>query len=255
MKKLIDFSKYSSIKIGALKEVLILTPDNYDNHIIIGKATNTLITPNARNLAVLDEKFKFIEIKNSLLYVGAKTNNRILYNFCKKHNIKGFEFLNKLPGTIGGSIKMNAGVKEYEISNNLIAIQTQKGVVEKKDLHFSYRNSDIKDVIFSAVFNIEKGFDYNLDTKLKQLRSNQPKAPSLGSVFKNPKDDYAARLIEKAGLKGLRIGGVKISEIHANFFINVGGGSCEDMIKLIEITKKEVYEKFGVLLEEEIKII
>jgi len=253
--KIIDFSNFSSIKIGPKIKVKIINETNYNNEFLIGRATNTLISPNAKNLAILDDKYKFIEIKNGYLHVGAKTNNQVFYNFCKKNNIGGFEFLSKLPGSIGGSIKMNAGVKEYEISDNLVALKTLEGIKEKKEFEFNYRYSNINEPIFAAIFELKEGFDYSLDVKLKKLRSNQPSIPSLGSVFKNPESDYAGRLIEKAGLKGMVKGGVKISEIHANFFVNIGNGTFEDMLYLINEAKKRVYENFGILLNEEIIII
>jgi len=163
--------------------------------------------------------------------------------------------LAKLPGSIGGSIKMNAGVKEYEISNNLIAIKTTNGWIEKEKINFSYRYSDIKEPIFEAIFEVKKGFDYKLDEHLKALRANQPKEPSLGSVFKNPKGDFAGRLIEEVGMKGMVKGGIMVSPKHANFFVNIGGGTYEDMIYLINEAKKRVYEKFGIKLQEEIIIL
>lgn len=252
---IIDFSKLSSIKIGPKTEVKLLNEDNYEGEFIIGRATNTLISPQAENLAILDDKYKFITIKKGYLHVGGKTNNRVFYTFCKKNNIKGFEFLSKLPGSIGGSIKMNAGVKEYEISDRLIALKTLSGIKEKKDINFRYRNSDIYEPVFEAVFELEEGFDFELDLKLKKLRENQPKDPSLGSVFKNPEGDYAGRLIEAVGMKGMAKGGIKVSEIHANFFVNAGNGTFEEMIFLIEEAKKRVFETFGIKLEEEIKII
>ncbi|ACM93366.1 UDP-N-acetylenolpyruvoylglucosamine reductase [Nautilia profundicola AmH] len=253
--KTIDLSKLSSIKIGPKTSVKLINENNYDGEFLIGRATNTLISPNADNLGVLDDKYKFIEIKNGYLYVGAKTNNQVFYNFCKKNNIGGFEFLSKLPGTIGGSVKMNAGVKEYEISNRLLALKTLNGLKEKKEFEFNYRYSDINEPIFEAVFELKEGFDFELDLKLKKLRQNQPKDPSLGSVFKNPQNDYAGRLIEAVGMKGMIKGGMKVSEIHANFFVNIGEGTFDDMICLIKEAKKRVYENFGINLQEEIKII
>jgi len=252
---IIDFSKFSSIKIGPKKEVKIINEDNYNGEFLIGRATNTLISPNADNLGILDDRYKFIKIEKGYLKVGAKVKNRVLYNFCKRNNIGGFEFLAKLPGSIGGSIKMNAGVKEEEISNNLIAIKTTKGWIEKKDINFSYRFSNINEPIFETIFEIKRDYDLKLDKYLQNLRKNQPKEPSLGSVFKNPQKDFAGRLIEAVGMKGMKKGGVKVSEIHANFFVNTGNGTFEDMIFLINEAKKRVYESFGILLEEEIKII
>jgi len=251
----IDFSKYSYIKIGPKIEVKELHESNYENEVVIGRATNTLISDSPPRLAILSNRYKFIDIKNGYLKVGAKTQNRTLYNFCKKNDIKGFEFLSKLPGSIGGSIKMNAGVKEYEISDNLLAIKTLDGWIEKKNLRFFYRGSEINSPVFEAVFELNEGFDYELDEKIKKMRSNQPKEPSLGSVFKNPPNDYAGRLIEAVGMKGMQKGGIKVSEIHANFFVNTGGGTFDEMMFLINEAKKRVFEHFGITLEEEIKIL
>jgi UDP-N-acetylmuramate dehydrogenase len=251
----IDFSKFSFIKIGPKTEVNIVDEDSYKEEFLIGRATNTLISPSPPKLALLDDKYKFIKIKNGYLKVGAKTKNQTLYHFCKRNNIKGFEFLAKLPGTIGGSIKMNAGVKNEEISKNLIAVKTLKGWIEKKEITFGYRFSSINEPVFEALFELKEGFDFELDKTLKLLRSNQPKEPSLGSVFKNPDGDFAGRLIEKVGMKGMKKGGIKVSEIHANFFVNTGGGTFDDMIFLINEAKKRVYENFGIVLKEEIKII
>jgi UDP-N-acetylmuramate dehydrogenase len=252
---IIDFSKFSSIKIGPKKEVKIINEDNYNGEFLIGRATNTLISPNAHNLGILDDRYKFIKIEKGYLKVGAKVKNRVLYNFCKRNNIGGFEFLAKLPGSIGGSIKMNAGVKEEEISNNLVAIKTTKGWIEKKDILFYYRYSTIKEPIFEAIFEIKREYNLELDKYLLNLRKNQPKAPSLGSVFKNPQKDFAGRVIEAVGMKGMKKGGIKVSEIHANFFVNIGNGTFEDMIFLINEAKKRVYEKFNINLQEEIIII
>jgi len=247
----IDFSKFSSIKIGPKTEVKEIDEYNYNNEFLIGRATNTLISPTAKNLGILSDKYKFIEYKNGYLRVGGKVKNRVLYNFCKRHNIGGFEFLAKLPGTIGGSIKMNAGVKEEEISNNLLEINGK----DKSNFNFSYRTSSINEPVFVALFEIKRGYDKKLDEHLKNLRKNQPKEPSLGSVFKNPKGDFAGRLIEKVGMKGMQKGGIKISEIHANFFVNIGGGTFEDMMFLINEAKKRVFEEEGIELELEIKIV
>ena len=254
MYKIIDFSKFSSIKIGPKIKVKIIDEFNYSNEFLIGNATNTLISPYAKNLGILNKRYDFIEYKNGLLRVGGKTKNRKVYKFCKENNLGGFEFLAHLPGTIGGSIKMNAGVKEEEISNNLVALKTDK-LREKSEFDFSYRYSNINEPIFEAIFEIKRDYDPLIDKKLKLLRKNQPNLPSLGSVFKNPKGDFAGRLIEEVGMKGMTKGGIMVSEIHANFFVNIGKGKFEDMIYLINLSKKRVFEKFGILLQEEIKII
>lgn len=252
-KREIDFKRYSSIKIGPKVDVWIIEREDEirDDFFIIGGANNLLVSDNPPPLAMLSKKFKYIEVKDDKLFVGAATPSGVLYSFCKKNNIGGFEFLAHLPGTIGGSIKMNAGVKKEEISNNLISINKK----DKNNFKFSYRYSNINFPIFEAVFEIKREYDFLLDKNLKNLRANQPSLPSLGSVFKNPKEDFAGRLIEKVGMKGIKKGGIMVSEIHANFFVNIGGGSFEDMIYLINLAKKRVFEEFGINLEEEIKII
>ena len=245
---IIDFSKLSTIKIGSKIDVKIIDEDNYNNEIIIGRASNSLVCNG--NIGILDDKYNFIEIVSDRLRVGAKTKNSKLYNFTRRHNISGFEFLSKLPGSIGGTIKMNAGMKSYEISNNLISING----IDKKDFEFGYRYSNINFPIFWAEFEIKKGFNKKLVEMFSQMRNNQPKLPSLGSAFKNPKDDFAGRLIEAVGLKGVRFGGVEFNKIHSNFLVNVNSGKCEDVIKAINEAKRRVFLEFGINLDEEIKI-
>jgi UDP-N-acetylmuramate dehydrogenase len=244
---IIDFSKFSTIKIGSKLDVKIVDEDNYNEEIIIGKATNSLVC--SGNIAILDDRYDFIKI-DKYLKVGAKTSNRKLFNFAKKHNLAGFEFLAKLPGSIGGSVKMNAGMKSFEISDNLVAING----IDKSNFKFNYRETNINIPIFEVWFEIKEGFRENLLDRFIQMRKNQPNLPSLGSAFKNPQNDYAGRLIEAVSLKGVKFGDVGFSQKHANFLVNYGNGKCKDVINAINEAKKRVYEEFGIKLQEEIKI-
>jgi len=245
---IIDFSKISTIQIGSKINVKIVDEYNYNGEIIIGRASNSLVC--SGNIGVLDDKYNFIKVENGVLKVGGKTSNRALYNFSKQNDIGGFEFLSKLPGTIGGTIKMNAGMKSYEISDKIISINGKN----KNKFKFGYRYSNIDEPIFFAEFEINSNFNYQLVKEFSNMRKNQPSLPSLGSAFKNPKNNYAGALIERVGLKGVKIGGVGFSEIHANFLVNYGTGTCEDVLKAVEIAKKRVFEEFGIILIEEIKI-
>jgi len=245
---IIDFSKLSTIKIGSKIDVKIIDEDNYNNEIIIGRASNSLVC--GGDIGILSDRYDFIEIVGDKLKVGAKTKNSKLYNFTRKFDIAGFEFLSKLPGSIGGTIKMNAGMKNYEISNNLISING----IDKNNFEFGYRYSNINFPIFWVEFEIKKGFQKELVLNFERMRKNQPKLPSLGSTFKNPKEDYAGRLIEAVGLKGEKFGGVEFSKIHSNFLVNINNGNCSDVIKAIKEAKKRVFEEFGINLEEEVKI-
>ena len=245
---IVDFSKLSTIKIGSKIDVKIINEDNYNGEIIIGRASNSLVC--SGNIGILDDKYDFIEMIDNKLRVGAKTKNSKLYNFTRKYNISGFEFLSKLPGSIGGTIKMNAGMKNYEISDNLLSVNG----IEKDKLEFGYRYSNIDFPIFWAEFEIKEGFNKKLVEMFSNMRNNQPKLPSLGSAFKNPPNDYAGRLIEEVGLKGVKFGNIGFSEKHANFLINYGNGKCDDVIAAIMAAKQIVLERFNIRLNEEIKI-
>lgn len=257
MTKKINFSNYSSIKIGPLIEVEILEDDfsNMDKLFLVGGANNILISHKPPPLAVLSKKYEYISLDEKILKVGGGTASGRLHSFCKKNNLGGLEFLGKLPGKIGGLVKMNAGMKEYEIFEFLTEIRTDKKVYKKDEINFAYRYTDIKEVILEATFKIEKSFDETKLELFENMRKNQPKDPSAGSAFKNPKGDSAGRLIDAVGLKGYRKGDMAWSEIHGNFLVNLGAGNFEDAIYLIELAKKKVKEKFGVVLEEEIIIL
>ena len=257
MKKLIDFSRYSSIKIGPQVEVEVIERIDpaYEELFLVGGANNLLVSPDPPPLAMLGKSFDFIRIENDELIIGGATATGRVVSFCKRHDIAGFEFLSKLPGTIGGAVKMNAGVKEYEIKNILKWIRTHEGIIPASKLKLQYRTTDIKHIIYEAGFKLERGYSEQLRQELLKLRTNQPKEPSAGSVFKNPPGDYAGRLIEAVGLKGKRVGNMAWSDVHANFLVNLGGGTYQEAMELINLAKTKVYEEFGVKLQEEIIIL
>ncbi len=256
MLKTIDFSKFSSIKIGSIFEVLTIDEiDKYSEYKIIGQANNLLISPEPKKLAILSKEFNYIRRDGNLLFVGASVSSGKLLSYAKRENLANFEFLSKLPGSIGGLVKMNAGVKSYEIFNNLIAIKTYNGHIKKENIKYGYRFSDIEDIVYEVVFNLKIGYLNDLTKELINLRNNQPKEPSAGSCFKNPKGNFAGKLIEAVKLKGKRVGDASFSNIHANFLVNLGNASFEDANTLINLAKNRVYEKFGVELNEEIIIL
>jgi UDP-N-acetylmuramate dehydrogenase len=254
--KKIDFSKYSSIKIGPQLDVKLIDEiDDYSQYYIIGGANNLLVSPNSKPLALLSKEFDYIKLDDNILTIGAATKSGRVYSFCKKNNITGLEFLSNLPGTMGGIIKMNAGLKEYEIFNSLISIKTNDGIIKKDNIKFSYRKTDITNIIFEIKLKVDFGFDNNLVELFDNMRKNQPKSPSFGSCFKNPSGDFAGRLIDEVGLKGFQIGEVAFSTVHANFLVNLGHASFDDAITLINLAKDKVYSKYDILLEEEVIIL
>lgn len=255
--KTIDFSKYSSFKIGGVIDVALLDDDfeNIDDYYLIGSCNNTLVGPNPPKLMMLDKKYDYIKMEGNRLKIGGATPSGKIASFCKKNNIANFEFVSHLPGKLGGLIYMNAGLKEFEIFNNLVDITTPSGVKTKEDIEFGYRTTNISQPVLEASFQIEKGFSQDKVAMFKNMRSNQPSTPSAGSCFKNPEGDYAGRLIESVGLKGKKVGNMEFSTVHANFLVNNGNGKFEDAIYLIIEAQKRVKEKFNIELKCEIVIL
>ena len=255
--KTIDFSKFSSIKVGTPIEVLMLERGDSipRDRLIIGHANNLLVSLTPPPLMMLSKDFSFIELEDDLLTVGCATPTGKLLSFAKKNDLAGFEFISKLPGSIGGMLAMNAGVKSYEIFNILDSIKIDGTWVEKKDIEYGYRFAKLGGVATEVNFKVKKGFSKELLDELVNLRSNQPKTPSAGSAFKNPKGDYAGRLIEAVGLKGVSKGDMQWSEVHANFLVNHGEGTFEDAKYLIDLAKERVLREFGIELKEEVQIL
>jgi len=255
--KTIDFSKYSSIKVGQPTDVLMIEKGDIPPHdrYLIGGANNLLVSPNPPLLMMLSKDFAYIEEKGNVLEIGASMPTGRIVSYAKKHDLAGFEFCSKLPGTLGGMLAMNAGVKEYEVFNILHSIQIDGNWVFKDDIAHGYRFAKLKGIATAARFELKEGFSQSLLDNLLNLRSNQPHNPSAGSAFKNPEGDYAGRLIELVGLKGVRKGDMQWSDIHANFLVNLGNGTYADAKYLIDLAKKKILDEYGVLLLEEIKIL
>lgn len=179
----------------------------------------------------------------------------------------GVEALIGIPGTIGGALRMNAGAFSQEISQPLVSVDVigedlNVETVKTGDIGFSYRKAPgLQDkVILSARFQLESGDPVKLIGHLREIvamrRNRQPlEWPSCGSVFKRPPGDFAGRLIEAAGLKGLSRAGAEIPQKHANFIVNRGGARAEDVLAIIRTAKKRVQESFGVTLEREVILI
>ena len=193
-----------------------------------------------------------------------------LANLLAKNCCKGGEWSIGIPGTVGGAIFMNAGYGDFSISKHLISvkvidIQTLNIFdISKKDLSFKYRFSSFqknKLIILSAKFYFEPGGDKDLITKvtkanLKKKTDSQPyHLPSFGSVFKNPDNYYAGKLIEESGLKGFKLGGAQVSTIHANFIVNHLNASSEEIYQLISLIQEKVQQKKGIFLHPEVRMI
>lgn len=255
--KTIDFSKFSSIKVGVPIEVLMIERNDEipTDRMIIGHANNLLVSATPPPLMMLSKDFSFMELEEEYLTIGCATPTGKILSFAKKHDLAGFEFVAKLPGSLGGMVAMNAGVKAYEVFNILEAIKIDGIWVAKEEIEYGYRFAKLGGIATKVRFKVQKGFDKNLLQELKDVRANQPKTASAGSAFKNPKGDYAGRLIEAVGLKGVSQGAMQWSEVHANFLVNNGGGTFEEAKYLIDLAKEKIFEEFRVHLQEEVQIL
>jgi UDP-N-acetylmuramate dehydrogenase len=239
-------------------------------YLVIGAATNTLFAAPevpgltvklaTRQLSIIDD---IVSVSAGYLMpkLGAET---------AKAGLAGLEFAAGVPGSVGGSVFGNAGAFGGEVKDQLRSIeaineQGQRHSVRADECGFAYRDSVFKSqrdrwVILSATFATRKEPAAEVRTRLlevqKHRRATQPiEQRSLGSTFKNPPGDSAGRLIDATGLKGMRIGGAHISPKHANFIVNLGGASANDVLALMAEMRKRVFERFGIELEPEIRII
>lgn len=253
--KTIDFSRYSSIKIGPKVDVKVINEiGTYSDFQIIGRANNLLVSNTPPKFAVLGEAFDYIKEEDGKLYVGCTTSSGKLLAYIRKNDIADLEFLAKLPGNLGGLVKMNAGLKTWEVFNYIDKIKTKDGYIKKEEIDYSYRETKINTIVYEVVFNINRGFCKEKLKEFNKMRDNQPQTPSAGSCFKNPKGDFAGRLIQEVGLKGFRKGDMAFSEVHSNFLVNLGKGTYEDAIYLINLAKSRIKETFDIEIEEEIVI-
>jgi UDP-N-acetylmuramate dehydrogenase len=205
--------------------------------------------------------------KYAYLFAEAGTLLQRIVNFSKENGYSGVEGLAGIPGTLGGAIFGNAGAFGYEMKDVLVLVEVMdiEGRIKKfnaEEINFGYRSSSISqnELILGAKIKLKKDEKEEVSAKvddfLEKKREKQPLwEPSAGCVFKNPAGLSAGKLIDEAGCKGIRIGDVEVSSIHANFFINKGEAKASDFIRLMEEVAHRVKERFGAVLEPEIKIV
>ncbi len=237
----------------------------------MGSGSNLLVSDRGFDGVVISLKksFKNLEVNDSLeANIGTGVMLGHMVRLLTKKSVKGLESLVGVPGTLGGALIMNAGAYGSEISNYLISIKVldldgNEKVYNKEDLKFSYRFSSIskQEIVIEAKFQFQKGnlekINQNKSNASQKRRNSQPlQFRSAGSIFKNPKSGMAAGyLIDKSNLKGVRIGNAEISTKHANFIINHGDASSDDILKLITIIKSTVKKNFDINLELEVKLL
>jgi UDP-N-acetylmuramate dehydrogenase len=240
--------------------------------IVIGKGSNLLVGDGGIKGAVIVLKGSLASVEETgtedpLLLAGGGLTIVGLLSHCRRNGLAGLEFMAGIPGTLGGAVSMNAGAYGQEIGGLVRDVLTVgpdgiPAVIDHRDLRFSYRSSSVPGgaVIYGARLRLQRGerkrIAEAIASNLKRKKETQPlDYPSAGSVFKNPPGDYAGRLIERAGLKGTRIGGAMISPRHGNFIVNTGGAKASDILGLIDLARTRVKEETGITLETEIVIL
>ncbi|KYM47351.1 UDP-N-acetylmuramate dehydrogenase [Fusobacterium necrophorum] len=268
--------EYSNMKIGGKAKRLIIVDSReemkevyqeYDSLILLGNGTNVLFGDGYLdyNFVSTENLNKIEALGNGRVLVEAGVDLDALLCFMEKENLSGIEKMAGIPGSIGGLTYMNGGAFGTEIFDFIdeIEVLTEGNIlrrIPKKDLNIQYRNTEIQEkkwIVLSVIFQFYSGFDKKTVEEIKKSREEKHPLdkPSLGSTFKNPKGDFAARLISEAGLKGRKIGGAQIAEKHPNFVLNLGEASFQDILDILNLVKTTVKEAFGVQLEEEIIII
>ncbi len=248
---------------------VILNEIKDSNFYVIGSGSNVLIRDKgfSGTIIKLGKEFNKIKIDNNKLQVGASLYDMQLANFAMNNSIQDFEFYSGIPGTVGGAIKMNAGCYGHETKDileqvELINIRGEKITIKKNNLNLDYRTSNIKSdqIITSVNFNLKFGDKEQIREKIISIKKNRSNSQPIqektsGSTFKNPKNQFAAKLIEESGCKEMSIGNASISKKHANFIINNGHATAAEIEKLGNEVIEKVYNKFNIILNWEIKII
>ena len=278
-----DLSKSNWLGIGGkakfffkpkdLKDLQIFLRNNNQHLpiIVIGSGSNLLIRDKGFDGVVIKfgKDFDYIKINNDIINCGPATQKSLLAEYAANNNLTGFEFLYCIPGTVAGGVIMNSGCYGSDISKVVLSISAidmngEIKIIDNKDINFSYRHTSLtKNQIIT---NIEMKGSFLEKQKILEIMENlknkkdtdQPqKIKTGGSTFKNPKnsDKKAWQLIKESGCADLRVGGIKLSNLHCNFLENLDKASSEDAENLIENIKKEVFKKTNINLELELEVV
>ena len=252
-----------------LAVLLASLPEN-ENLLWIGLGSNTLVRDagfDGTEIAVQGVMNELKRLEDNRVYVGAGASGAKLARFCAKENLVGAEFFAGIPGLIGGALAMNAGAFGGETWRHVVSVETidRMGTLHQRssdEFEVGYRSvsGPAGEWFTAAIFQFEQGDGRVASAGIKRLLAKRAEkqpmgAASCGSVFTNPENDHAARLIEACGLKGFRIGGAVVSEKHANFILNDNNASAGDIEALINHVQKTVLEQQGIALQTEVRIV
>lgn len=234
---------------------------------VLGAGSNTIITERGMDgVVVSTRRLKAVRFDGNTVEAECGAMLSSIMNNSIKRGLTGFEFAAGIPGTVGGSVYMNAGANGGEIKDAVKEVyvwrEGRERRLERKEINFEYRRSNLPPgaIVTRAVFELSRGdrqkSERNVREYLAYRNRTQPvRMANTGSVFKNPPGESAGRLLENLGFKGLRVGGAKFSELHANFIVNFNRARADDIIELIDRAKKTALEKSSVALEAEVEIM
>ncbi len=279
----VSLKKYTTYKLNTIAR-LIVSPHNIDelklvlttiknnnlNYKILGNGSNLIFATDIyEGILIKLNDLNDLKIKGTRIIVGAGYNLVKLTMKAASESLTGLEFASGIPGTVGGACYMNAGAYKSDMGYIVESVKVLTPNLEiitmmNNELDYHYRSSFFQKnknyVILEATLHLKKGKKEAImavinDRRERRIASQPLEYPNAGSVFRNPENDFAGRLIEESGLKGTHIGDAYVSEKHANFIINKGNASGKDIKKLIEKIKKEVKEKYNIELKVEQEII
>jgi len=278
-----SMKKHTSFRIGGPVDLMILPSElghmqaaltilrEFDiPAMVMGNGSNLLVRDKGIRGAVIKiaDRYSKAEVKDNTIKAQSGILLSALSMVALEASLTGLEFASGIPGTLGGAVAMNAGAYGGEMKDVIqwVSILEEDGtlkVLDKEQLALGYRTSAIQDskrIVLETFMVLQKG-DYEKSKAIiqdltRRRREKQPLSyPSAGSTFKRPVGYYAGKLIQDAGLKGMRVGDAQVSELHSGFIINLGNATACDVIELIEQVKKHVKEKFDVDLNPEVKIV
>ena len=286
----ISLARFTAARLGGLADYLYIAKDPSCRDLIplldqawkrqmpvtvLGGGANVLIADaGIRGLTIINRATEIShedEGDEAIVLASSGTSLIRLARYCQENGLTGMEWAIAVPGTLGGAVVNNAGAHGGDIGSSLMRTMIYDAVggerwIETIAMQYGYRHSSLKvrsDRRF-FVMRAALGFDRDepaaiqrrMDHNNDYRRSTQPPGASLGSIFKNPPGDFAGRLIEACGLKGLRVGSVQVSPVHANFFVNIGGSAtARDYLGLINQVRERVNDAFGIALEMEIQML
>jgi UDP-N-acetylmuramate dehydrogenase len=243
---------------------------------VLGGGTNVLVRDGGiRGLTIrLAKSLTGVQVKGRSVSAEAGVLYPVLANTTAGSGLKGLEFATGIPGTVGGAVYMNAGAYGGETKDVLdwadvfqegkvVRMHNDVETLQATSLRLAYRRSVLQDhpdwVVLRAGYTLEPGNPSELKASIKEFRAQRmngsPNRPSCGSTFKRPPGDFPGRVIEAAGLKGTRVGQIEVSPVHANYLVNLGGGTAREALELIELVKEKVRERMGIDLEEEVRVV